>query len=118
MLKNAPTLAIGGVDTAENGTSNVRQVTNKICRNIGLQWAGIPLNQWFSVRPRSFGGLLGIPFSHFLHGNWDHLKGSLAGWYLMGTQILLDGSLAFLCTFAFVGGVGAGLQWVVGRGDH
>ena len=36
MLKNSPTLAIGGVDTAENGPSKVRQVTNKVCRNIGL----------------------------------------------------------------------------------
>ena len=36
MLKSAPTLAIGGVDTAENGPSKVRQVTNKIRRNVGL----------------------------------------------------------------------------------
>ena len=35
MLKNAPTLAIGGADTAENGPSKVRQVSNKIRRNIG-----------------------------------------------------------------------------------
>ena len=34
-LENAPTLAIGGVDPAENGPSKVRQVTNKIRRNIG-----------------------------------------------------------------------------------
>ena len=35
MLKNALTLAIGGVDTAENGRSKFRQVTNKIRLNIG-----------------------------------------------------------------------------------
>ena len=35
MLKNAPALAIVAVDTAENGPSKVRQVTNKVCRNIG-----------------------------------------------------------------------------------
>ena len=35
-LKNAPTLAIGGADTAENGPSKVRQVTNCVRRNIGL----------------------------------------------------------------------------------
>ena len=39
MLKNAPTLAIGGADTAENGPSKVRQVSNKIRHNIG---SGIP----------------------------------------------------------------------------
>ena len=39
MLKNAPTLAIGGADTAENEPPKVRQVSNKIRRNIGrLEW--------------------------------------------------------------------------------
>ena len=37
MLKNAPTLAIGGADTAENGPSKVRQVSNKIRRILGIQ---------------------------------------------------------------------------------
>ena len=37
-LQTAPTLAIGGADTAENGPSKVRQVSNKIPRNIGLSW--------------------------------------------------------------------------------
>ena len=37
MLKNAPTLAIVAVDTAENGPSKVRQVTNKVYRNIGMK---------------------------------------------------------------------------------
>ena len=34
MLKNAPTLAIWGADTAENEPPKVRQVPNKIRRNI------------------------------------------------------------------------------------
>ena len=37
MLKNAPTLAIGGADTAENEPPKVRQVSNKIRRNIGAR---------------------------------------------------------------------------------
>ena len=37
MLKNAPTLAIGGADTAENEPPKVRQVSNKIRRNIGAK---------------------------------------------------------------------------------
>ena len=37
MLKNAPTLAIGGADTAENEPPKVRQVSNKIRRNIGYR---------------------------------------------------------------------------------
>ena len=35
MLRNAPTLAIRGLDTAENGPSKVCQATNKIRHNIG-----------------------------------------------------------------------------------
>ena len=35
MLKNALTLAIGGADTAENGPSKVRQVSNKSRRSLG-----------------------------------------------------------------------------------
>ena len=35
MLKNAPTLAIEGADTAENEAPKVRQVSNKIRHNIG-----------------------------------------------------------------------------------
>ena len=35
MLKYAPTLASGGADTAENGLSKVRQVSNKIRRILG-----------------------------------------------------------------------------------
>ena len=35
MLKNASSLAIVGLDTAENGPSKVRQVTNRIDAIIG-----------------------------------------------------------------------------------
>ena len=38
MLQNAPTLAIGGLDTGENGPSKVRQVTNKSRHNIGTNY--------------------------------------------------------------------------------
>ena len=36
MLKNAPTLAIVAVDTAENGPSKVRQVTNTSSQSLFL----------------------------------------------------------------------------------
>ena len=51
MLKNAPTLAIGGADTAENEPPKVRQVSNKIRRNIGGDPAG-------RAGARSLSGLL------------------------------------------------------------
>ena len=40
MLQNTHTLAFGGIDTEENGPSKVRQVTNRIRRNIGAQLRG------------------------------------------------------------------------------
>ena len=42
MLKNASSLAIVGLDTAENGPSKVRQVTNRIDAIIGSGAAGGP----------------------------------------------------------------------------
>ena len=33
-------LALGGIDTAANGPSKVRQVTGTICRNIGAVYKG------------------------------------------------------------------------------
>ena len=40
MLKNASSLAIVGLDTAENGPSKVRQVTNRIDAIIGPRGRG------------------------------------------------------------------------------
>ena len=42
VLKNAPTLAIGGADTAENGPSKVLQVSNKIRHILGRLSLGGP----------------------------------------------------------------------------
>ena len=41
MLKNASSLAIVGLDTAENGPSKVRQVTNRIEAIIGSDWGSL-----------------------------------------------------------------------------
>ena len=46
MLKNAPTLAIGGADPAENGPSKVRQVSNKIRHNIGYLCVYSDWTEW------------------------------------------------------------------------
>ena len=53
MLKNASTLAIVGLDTAENGPSKVRQVTNRIDAIIGSPsgWRGYGRDEL--LRPRA-----------------------------------------------------------------
>ena len=45
MLQNAPTLAIVAVDTDENELSKVRQVTNRIRRNIGMGGTSLEWSQ-------------------------------------------------------------------------
>ena len=71
MLQNALTLAIGGLDTGENGPSKVRQMTNTVCRNIG-KGRGAAAAQLFARLPRAVPGALGLverfdiePFSDF-----------------------------------------------------
>ena len=59
MLKNAPTLAIGGVDTAKNGPSKIRQVTNNICRNIGSkERVAVTIEKRITEIPKPFGAEL------------------------------------------------------------
>ena len=53
MLKNAPTLAVGGADPAENEPPKVRQVSNKIRRNIGLSTASLSRASRARKLPRS-----------------------------------------------------------------
>ena len=54
MLKNASSLAIVGLDTAENGPSKVRQVTNKFSANIAAGRARGALASLLSAASLSF----------------------------------------------------------------
>ena len=49
---------------------------------------GKSLNRW-GVRPRDVGRLWMIPFSPFLHGDWQHLEGNTLGFLIFGGLILL-----------------------------
>lgn len=73
------------------------------------------LQQLGGLRPRKLGGLLGIPLSPFLHGNWDHLMGNSKYYLLFGGMIVLRDVTDFAMvtiTAAVLSGLG---EWVLGR---
>ena len=79
-----------------------------------LNWLSpIDLNQW-GLRPRSIGGLLGVPLMPFLHASWGHLIGNTIPLIIL--LLLLVGSRANpWAVVAFLVVAGGMLLWIVGR---
>ena len=76
MLQNEPSLAIVAVHTEENGPSKVRQVTNRIRRNIGPKHRLLPNPELLRGRRRGRRGRrehhlpqAAAPLRHLLHGH-------------------------------------------------
>jgi membrane associated rhomboid family serine protease len=72
---------------------------------------GISLRDWFALRPRTLGGLVGIPAMPWLHDNWLHILSNtlpllvlltlLAGsrarnWVVVAMIVLLGGAITWL----------------------
>ena len=69
----------------------------------------------FGIYPRTLGGLVGILFAPFLHGDLTHLIANTAPFIILGGMVILSGRLAFLEVFAFstlIGGIGT---WIFGK---
>lgn len=68
----------------------------------------------FGLRPRTLGGLLGVPLMPFLHGGWGHLVSNTIP--LLILLVLLAGSransLAIVVSLVLLGGL---LLWLFGR---
>ena len=47
------------------------------------------------IRPRTQRGLLGILFSPFLHGDWDHLAANTIPFFILGWFVMLGGTSNF-----------------------
>jgi membrane associated rhomboid family serine protease len=70
---------------------------------------------WFSVRPRTSIGLLGIVFSPFLHGNLVHLLGNSLVFFILGSLVLVWGVPTFIGVTLIVA-IAEGLGvWIFGR---
>lgn len=67
------------------------------------------------IRPRTSMGLLGIFFSPFLHGDWEHLVANTIPFFILGWFVMLGGTTDFFIVTAFTAlfsGVGI---WLFGR---
>ncbi len=80
--------------------------------NLGL--LGSTLNN-FGIRPRTWGGLLGIFFAPFLHSDWGHLEGNSILFLAFGALVLFRDPTdlgAVVVTTAVASGIGT---WLLGR---
>lgn len=86
------------------------------CINI-LNWVcGSRLNYYFGIYPRNVFGLIGIPFSPFLHQNFTHLFFNTIPLFVLGLALLSsEGTLNFCwitLVIVILGGLGV---WLVAR---
>ena len=65
------------------------------------------------VQPRDDGGLQGIVFAPFLHGDWDHLISNSFPLLVLGFLLALSGMRTFVITTAIIWVVGDVGVWVV-----
>lgn len=69
----------------------------------------------FGIRPRTQRGLLGILFSPFLHGDWDHLAANTIPFFILGWFVMLGGINDFFIVTAFTALFGGLGLWLFGR---
>lgn len=62
----------------------------------------------YGIEPHHAGGLKGVLFAPFLHGNFPHLIGNSFAFVCLGGLILISGRVPFLATF-FLSMLAAGL---------
>ncbi|MGE3536328.1 MAG: rhomboid family intramembrane serine protease [Candidatus Tectimicrobiota bacterium] len=75
---------------------------------------GHRLNTWGLV-PRTFEGLLGIPFSPLLHGSVFHLAVNTVPLAILGGLVMLQGRDTFLYASLGIIVLGGAGVWVIGR---
>jgi len=76
---------------------------------------GLHLNSECAIVPRTVRGLTGIITMPFCHHGWGHYQGNMVGWYILGTQVTLDGVWPFAVTFVVVTIWSGTLLWIFGR---
>lgn len=69
----------------------------------------------FGIYPRHPMGLLGIFFSPFLHGDFNHVFFNSIPLFVLSSLLLLNGPLLFLDVTIFIIILGGLLTWIFGR---
>jgi membrane associated rhomboid family serine protease len=70
---------------------------------------------FLGITPRTTKGLLGILFSPFLHGDWEHLVVNLIFLFPLGWLIILGGADQFLIITIFTALVSGFGVWILGE---
>lgn len=88
---------------------------------VGILWAvevldflsGQNLELLGGIVPRQIGGLVGIPFAPFLHGDWGHLMGNTIPFLVLGGLVIMSTShekfVGVSCTIILSAGFGTWL---------
>ncbi len=71
----------------------------------------------FGIRPREMGGLLGILFAPFLHGDFAHLASNTLPFAVLGWFTLLRSRLQFFMVSIISILVGGAGTWLIGGGN-
>jgi membrane associated rhomboid family serine protease len=93
---------------------------------IALLWAIHIINKIAQYRlnvlgilPRRFRGLFGIPFSPFLHGDFNHLFFNSIPLFVLADLVLIEGKVVFYYVSVTIIIVSGFLTWLMGkRGIH
>lgn len=92
-------------DTAAHAlTENLLYKATVLAQLIGVAWAVWIVNAGFlgkalnrlGIRPRTLGGLFGIGFAPFLHGDVEHIVGNTTTFFILGGLVILKGVNVFL----------------------
>jgi membrane associated rhomboid family serine protease len=73
------------------------------------------LNQ-FGIHPRTFGGVIGIGASPFLHADFEHLISNTVPFLILGGVVLMAGRRQFLLATVCIVALGGGMLWTLGPG--
>lgn len=73
----------------------------------------VGLDGW-GIRPRSLGGLLGIPLAPFLHAGFGHLLGNTIPFLVMGCVIAASGLQRFVQVTIIVTAIAGMGTWLIG----
>lgn len=74
------------------------------------------LNQ-YGIQPRASGGIGGVLFSPFLHGNFSHLLGNSIFFFLLSGIICFDSVKLWYKSLIFGAVIGGTFTWIFGLGS-
>lgn len=102
--------------------SNMQQTVPYVFGLLAIVWGVSILNfilknrlNILGIYPRRIVGLIGIPFSPFLHGNFNHLFFNSIPLFLLANFVLLSGKETFFLVSAWIILISGMLTWLFAR---